>query len=109
MKQIVMLGLMGLLAGCASLETAVDSTARQATKGVVTEALATRFPAVPKQLIEPFTGCIIDNAKSGEVRDLAKDAVKGVDDGTVLTIRNILARPETVSCIKTQTLNNLTG
>lgn len=91
-----------VLTACAPVQEAVDNTARQGAKGVVTETLATRFPQVPKNLITPFTDCIIDNASALELRDLARSAVVGVDDQTVETVRAVLARPETVQCLQTR-------
>ena len=92
------------LAACTQVEQAVDSTARQGAKGVVTETLATRFPQVPKELITPFTDCIIDNASALEIREFARAAVVGVDDSTTETVRNVLARPETQQCLAQQAL-----
>lgn len=94
------LGLLLAVTACAPVQQAVDSTVRQGAKGVVTETLATRFPQVPKQLITSFTDCIIDNSSALEIRDYAKAAIVGVDDGTVATIRDVLARPETVQCLQ---------
>lgn len=94
------------LTACAPVQQAVDSTARQGAKGVITETLATRFPQVPKELITPFTDCIIDNASALEIRDFARAAVLGVDDQTVATVRTVLSRPETVQCLQTTTLRS---
>lgn len=90
---------------CAPVQEAVDNTARQGAKGVVTETLATRFPQVRKEQITPFTDCIIDNASALEIRDFARAAIVGVDDQTVATIRSVLTRPETVQCIGAQALS----
>ena len=92
------------LAGCNELTQAVDNTARQGAKSVVTETLATRFPQVPKELITPFTDCVIDNSSASEIRDFAGAAVVGVDESTVETVRAVLGRPETVRCLGTQAL-----
>lgn len=92
------------LGACTEVTEAVDSTARAGAKGVVTETLATRFPQVPKQLITPFTDCIIDYADAVEVREFARAAVVGVDETTVTTVRSILARPETRTCLQARTL-----
>ncbi|MCX7561044.1 hypothetical protein OS190_15855 [Sulfitobacter sp. F26204] len=94
------------VAACAPMQEAVDNTARQGAKSVVTETLATRFPQVPKQLITPFTDCIIDNSSALEIRDFAKAAVLGVDDQTVATIRAVLSRPETVQCLQSRALSS---
>ena len=87
------------LSGCVEVQQAVDDTARQGSKGVVTEILATRFPQVPKELITPFTDCIIDNADALELRELARAAVVGVEETTTGTVRTILSRPETRTCL----------
>lgn len=92
------------VAGCNEITQAVDNTARQGAKSVVTETLATRFPQVPKELITPFTDCVIDNSSAKEIRNFASAAVVGVDESTVETVRTVLARPETVTCLGTQTL-----
>lgn len=94
-----------VLAACAPVQQAVDNTARQGAKGVVTETLATRFPQVPKELITPFTDCIIDNASALEIRDFARSAVVGVDDQTVETVRTVLSRPETVQCLQSRAIS----
>lgn len=101
---IATFALTAALSGCVEVQTAVDTTARNGAKGVVTEAIATRFPQVPKALIEPFTDCVIDNATALEVREFARSALVGVDDATIGVIRNILSRPETRSCLQNRTL-----
>jgi hypothetical protein len=93
------------LTACTEVQQAVDSTARRGAKGVVTETLATRFPQVPKELITPFTDCIIDNASAVEIRAFTKAAIVGVDETTVDVIRNVLARPETATCLQTKALS----
>lgn len=99
MIRILGLSLVLGLAGCVEIQQAVDSTARRGAKGVVAETLATRFPAVPRELITPFTDCVIDNATAAEIGEFAKDAVTGVDDATAGIVRTVLSRPETLSCV----------
>jgi len=94
----------GLLAACTQVQQAVDNTARAGAKGVVTETLATRFPQVPKQLITPFTDCIIDNSNAQEIRQYARAAVIGVDDAVADTVRDVLSRPQTVQCLQSSAL-----
>lgn len=96
------------LSACTEASQRVDAIGREGAKGVVTETIATRFPQVPKQLITPFTDCIIDNSDAAEIRVFAKSAVIGVDDTTVATVRTVLARPETVRCLSQNSLG-LTG
>ena len=104
MKAFLAICAFGLLMSCAQVQQAVDDTARQGAKGVVTETLATRFPQVPKELITPFTDCIIDNSTALEIRDYARAAVVGVGDQTVETIRVVLSRPETQQCLQSRAL-----
>ncbi|MGB3243629.1 MAG: hypothetical protein WBB25_03795 [Sulfitobacter sp.] len=94
-----------MLSACVEVQTAVDSTARRGAKSVVTEVLATRFPQVPKELITPFTDCVIDNSSALEIREYVKAAAVGVDDQTTQTVKNALARPETQSCLQGKALN----
>ena len=94
-----------LLGACNQGQTAVDNTAREGAKNVVIETLATRFPQVPKELITPFTDCIIDNATAGEIRDIAKAGLVGIDESTAGIITNVLSRPETVSCLRDKSLS----
>ena len=84
---------------CAETTQAVDNVARRGAKAAVAETLATRFPAVPKELITPFTDCIIDNASAREIGEFAKDAVIGVSETTATLVRTVLERPETQQCI----------
>lgn len=98
--RLAALGLLVALTACAPVQQAVDNTARQGAKRVVTETLATRFPQVPKELITPFTDCIIDNSNAVEIREYVRASIGGVDDTTVATIRGVLARPETAQCLQ---------
>lgn len=100
------LALLLFATACAPVQEAVDNTARQGAKGVVTETLATRFPQVPKELITPFTDCIIDNSSALEIRDFARAAIVGVDEQTVTTVRTVLARPETIQCLQSSALSS---
>lgn len=109
MKVSVPLAFVFALTACTEASQRVDTIAREGTKSVVTETIATRFPQVPKQLITPFTDCIIDNADAVEVRTFAKSAVIGVDDTTVATVRAILARPGTQRCLTQSSVGTATG
>jgi len=99
MKPLIAMSIFLALTACEQATQRVDGMAREGAKGVVTEAIATRFPQVPKELITPFTNCVIDNADATEVRVFAKSAIIGVDDTTVATIRSVLSRPDTVQCL----------
>lgn len=95
------------LAGCVELQQASDTvtdatdrTGRKAATSAVTQVIAINFPQVPKPLIESFTGCVIENAQALEVRALARASLVGVDDTTVATVRNILSRSQTQTCLR---------
>lgn len=88
------------LVACTDIQTAVDGTARKGARGVVTEVLATRFPQVPKPLFETFTDCVIDNSTAKEVQEYVKASVRGVDEGTIQSVTNVLSRAETQSCLQ---------
>lgn len=87
------------LTACEEATQAVDGVARRSAKAAVSEALTTRFPAVPEAAVTPFTDCVIDNASAREIGEFAKDAVIGVSETTVSLIRTVLERPETQNCI----------
>ena len=87
------------LTACNEISQATDDIARRSAKAAVSEALVTRFPAVPEAAVTPFTDCIIDNASSREIGEFAKDAVIGTSETTVSLIRGVLARTETQTCV----------
>ena len=83
-----------------------DELARDAAKSAVRPVIQERLPGVP---VEPATDCIIDNATAGEILSLAADAVTGPTASTVEIVGNILARPETLTCLATEGLPPLLG
>ena len=87
------------MTACVEIQQAADRTGRTAAKSAVTEAIYTRFPQVPKELVVPFTDCIVDNATGAEIAALAQDAVIGVDAETAATVRTILSKPATARCL----------
>lgn len=103
--------LCGLLAisACAETSQAADQLARRSAKAAVSETLVTRFPAVPKAAVTPFTDCIIDNASAREIGEFAKDAVIGVSETTAALVTSVIQRPETQQCIAKAGLALLTA
>lgn len=97
------------LTACEETTQAVDNVARRSAKAAVSETLVTRFPAVPKQAVTPFTDCIIDNASAREIGEFAKDAVIGVSETTAALIRSVLERQQTQQCIVGAGLSVLTA
>ncbi|WP_415921469.1 hypothetical protein [Tateyamaria sp. SN6-1] len=94
---------------CAEATEAVDGVARRSAKAAVSETLTTRFPAVPKAAVTPFTDCVIDNATAREIGEFAKDAVIGVSETTVALVTQVLQRPETQQCVTRAGLALLTA
>lgn len=92
-----------LLAGCLQdIGPTGDMLARDAAKGVVNTAVQARFPGVDAR---PLTDCIIDNASSSEIIQIAQGAVVGANEATTNLIVQIAQRPDTVRC----TLNSAMG
>ena len=85
---------------------AQDELARDAARNAVRPVLQERLPGVP---VEPATDCVIDNATAREILALAADAVTGPTASTVEIVGNILARPETLTCLATEGLPPLLG
>ena len=108
---IRVLALSGLLAvtACAEATEAVDNVARRSAKAAVNETLVTRFPAVPKAAVTPFTDCIIDNSTAREIGEFAKDSVIGVSETTAALVTSVLQRPETQQCVAKAGLALLTA
>lgn len=106
---LIALGCVAALAGCAEATKAVDDVARRSAKAAVSETLTTRFPAVPKAVVTPFTDCVIDNSSGSEIGQFAKAAVVGTDDTTVALITDILSRPATQQCAGKASLAALAG
>ncbi len=92
-----------MLAGCLQdLGSTGDVLARDAAKGVVNSTVEARFPGVDAR---PLTDCIIDNASSGEIIQIAESAIVGSNQATTNLILQIAQRPDTVRC----TVNNSLG
>lgn len=84
--------------GLSACETGgfVDETSRQAAKRVVTPIVVDKFPG---RNTAAYTDCVIDNATTEEIFDLARASVTGVDEGTVNTVVGIATRGGTLECI----------
>lgn len=85
-----------MLAGCMQdLGPAGDTLARDAAKGVVNNVVQSRFPGVDAR---PYTDCIIDNASTAEIFQIAEAALVGTTQATTNLVVNIAQRPDTVRC-----------
>ena len=89
-----------VLAACAT--QASDEIARAAARRAVDQVLVTRFPGVP---VAPVTDCVIDNASASEIVAVAADSATGTPSATtVRVVTDVLARPETLTCLGTNAL-----
>ncbi|MEM9432922.1 MAG: succinate dehydrogenase [Pseudomonadota bacterium] len=73
-----------------------DQIARDQAKKSVNPILAQRFPGVP---LEPASNCVIDNARAGELLQLAGAGTRGVTPVDTELVVEIVTRPETVQCL----------
>ncbi len=96
MKRLVL-----ILALAACTPAQQDDLARNAARQAVRPVLAENFPGVP---LEPAIDCVINNAGASEILVLAADAVTGPTASTVEIVANIIARPETITCLATEGL-----
>ena len=102
MRSLLSLCAVTALAGCLQdIGPTGDALARDAAKGVVNSAVQTRFPGVDAR---PLTDCIIDNASSAEIIQIAESAIVGTSAATTNLIVKIAERPETVRCTVNKSL-----
>jgi hypothetical protein len=89
------------LTGCLDASDSVDMVARNTAKTVVNGVVASRFPGVDASVV---TDCVIDNASTSEIVEIAQAAVVGTTSATTSLVLQIAQRPDTVSCIADDTL-----
>jgi len=94
MKWLLMIPLVAL-AACGE-DGLADQIARAEAKDTVRPVLAKRFPGVP---LEPATDCVIDNARAGEILQLARAGVTGLGPAETELVVEIATRPETIQCL----------
>lgn len=78
-----------------------DQIARSAARSTVSNVVAERLPGVP---VQPAIDCIIDNANATQIYALAADSVTGPTESSVEIVRDVVAKPETLSCLASQGL-----
>lgn len=101
-------GLLAVLAmsGCAAVNDAADTVARDRAKTVVNGIVESRFPGVNAA---PVTDCIIDAASASEIITIAGASATGVTRSTVDQVLEIAQRPEAVQCIADNSIALLGG
>ena len=80
-----------------------DQVAQEAARSVVTLIVEDKLPGTNATQV---SDCVINNATSSEILDLAADAATGADNGTIQTVLTIAQRPDTVSCLLDAALAN---
>ena len=96
----------GATAGCAAVNDAADTVARERAKTVVNGIVTQRFPGLNAA---PVTDCIIDAASAGEIIRIAAAPAGGVTQSTVEEVLAIAQRPEAVQCIAENSIALLGG
>ncbi|CAM3176166.1 hypothetical protein PANO111632_06600 [Paracoccus nototheniae] len=75
--------------------TILDAASRQVARTVVDNEMQRRLPGVN---VSPYTDCVINNATTAELIDIAQMSRSGVT-GTADSVASIVSRPVTTQCI----------
>jgi len=88
-----------MLGGCSAYQQGGPNLGFDTARSAVLKALASEYDNVPKERLEPYTECIINNASRLELTGLSAGSVAGPTPQVVETIDNIIARAPTARCI----------
>lgn len=75
--------------------TMLDAASRQVARNVINSEMQKRLPGVN---VAPYSDCVINNASTAELIDLAQASRAGVA-GTADSVATIVSRPATTQCI----------
>lgn len=75
--------------------TTLDAASRQVARNVINSEMQKRLPGVN---VAPYTDCVVDNATTAELIDIAQAANAGMS-GTADSVAAIVSRPATTQCI----------
>ncbi|SET54129.1 hypothetical protein [Paracoccus homiensis] len=75
--------------------TTLDAASRQVARNVINSEMQNRLPGVN---VSPYTDCVVNNATTAELIDLAQASRAGVS-GTADSVASIVSRPATSQCI----------
>jgi hypothetical protein len=87
------------LAACSA--ESQDEIARSAARSTTSKIVVEQFPGVP---VQPALDCIINNATATQIYALAADSVTGPTESTVQIVREIVSKPETLTCLAAEGL-----
>ncbi|QBX34734.1 hypothetical protein E4191_08440 [Paracoccus liaowanqingii] len=79
----------------ATTPTILDAASRQIVRNVVDSEMQRRLPGVN---VSPYTDCVINNATTAELIDIAQMSRSGIA-GTADSVASIVSRPTTTQCI----------
>ena len=107
-KLVLGFSLVLALASCDSAQEAVDDAARVTAKATIEKVLTAHLPeSIPAKLVTPYSDCVIEAATSSELFSLSRDAVTGVDAGTIALVTELMQRRTATKCIAEATLAQL--
>lgn len=75
--------------------TVLDAASRQIARNVINSEMQKRLPGVN---VAPYTDCVVNNATTAELIDIAQASRAGVT-GTADSVASIVSRPATTQCI----------
>lgn len=86
------------LSGCVAGESMMQETTRSLARTAVNGAANHYLPGVN---VSPYTDCVINNAQTGELMQLAQYASAGANGATQAwpVVRSIASRPEATQCL----------
>lgn len=75
--------------------TVLDNASRQIARNVINSEMEKRLPGAN---VAPYTDCVINNATTAELIDIAQASRAGIG-GTANSVATIVSRPGTTQCI----------
>ncbi|WP_211657901.1 hypothetical protein [Paracoccus subflavus] len=75
--------------------TVLDAATRQVARAVINTEMEKRLPGAN---VAPYTDCVVNNATTAELIDIAQASRAGVT-GTADSVAAIVSRPATTQCI----------
>lgn len=78
-----------------AIPTVLDAASRQVARTVINTQMQSRLPGAN---VAPYTDCVINNATTAELIDIAQASRAGVS-GTADSVATIVSRPATTQCI----------
>jgi hypothetical protein len=95
------------LSGCVAGEAVMQETTRSLARSAVNSAASRYVPGVD---VSPYTDCIINNASTDELLQLAKSAGAGTAETVATTawpvVRTVAQRPEATQCLTSALTGN---